>query len=994
MFLTAHHTLLLTLSSLLSLSGALGTYHYNLFKSQPNPQHHAAKPMGRHKNHCAYVVEKSVSFTVQDGVAPYVKAEYNKCSWGQKCPTLMYRLFHKPLYKVAYKTVTELEWRCCPGFSGFGCKIGPMHKGPMPMHKGPMPMHKGPMPMHKGPMPMHKGPMPMYKGPMPMQKGPMPPFKGPMPPFKGPMPSFKGPMPPFKGPMPPFKGGHWGQNPMNTRPNNNFGQNGGSYPNPSYSSISNPQDPLNGHPDGIPDHHDSSPEHHDPTLDHQDPMLDHHEPSLDHHDPSLDHHDPSTDHLNPNPDHDADPEPHPIRVNVEAELIPEEHAPSADIHPNYDQDLDGVNVERLDRMEDDVQRLSRGLETLRGTVTGLEDSLRASLREDANRMLSALLSAAPATGPHTAGASSASTVGFGDLPGVAPEVVGLDGVQFPGLTELVGKVADLRSELQAKANELDELRGTVLGHDGALKMLTNSTNSLTGSPLAPDAQRAMEKMVDTKLSGARTAILGGFERRVETAEYRCKERAGEVRRQCQKDQMDGQSQMEDNLGGSMADLRKQLADLQAQIQSLSPEDGCCNGVSGLTERVVLLEQSMHGLNQSQKHLKAELGGHKDHVEGMLEGRLGYVEAKLNITLDLLRGAGPRGEPQRSLDSRLEEKLKALEERLFAAVEELGNATAPALLEGQGVPTLETEVESLRKRVAVDVDRVQRQLSNLELLCSSNCAPVPALEGTTNIHVTKEDSSQADNHTKMLDLQAERLNRLNATLALLLHKITEREEAQAEGLHGEVTLLKVSVRSVNHTLLGLRDSLGAVVQEVSRANTTWQGREERLAQQVKGVVQLVGKQASMLSSGEKRLARLKGELQELRRRLAGELQGCRSAALGVQKEVSEVGGRVARVEGQCGGLTHLADDLERIRGELEGHSDGYLAQFNSTLTSHSLQLSELKEGLKNCTGNTGLAQALSVLHIEPTHKTSEERIEVPAEPRGDQFAAPIHPKKLH
>lgn len=658
---------------------------------------------------------------------------------------------------------------------------------------------------------------------------------------------------------------------------------------------------------------------------------------------------------------------------------------------SLDQDLDGVNAERLDRMEDDVQRLSRGLETLRGTVTGLEDSLRASLREDANRMLSALLSAAPAAGPHPALTSSASTVGFGDLPGVAPEAMGLDGVQFPGLSELVGKVADLRSELQVKAAELEELRGTVLGHDGTLKRLTNTTNSLTGSPLAPDAQSAMEKMVDAKMSGARTAILGGFERRVETAENRCEERAGEVRRQCQKDQMDGQSQMEDTLDDNMADLRKQLADLQAQIRSLLPdEDGCCHGVSGLTERVVLLEQSMDGLNQSQKHLKAELGGHKDHVEGMLEGRLVYVESKLNITVDLPKGGGgPSGGPQKNLESRLEEKLKALEERLFVAVEEFGNATAPALLEGQVVPTLETEVESLRKRMAVDVDRVQRQLSNLELLCTSSCAPVPALDGTTNIQPTKED-----NHTKVLDQQAERMNRLNATLALLLQKIAEREEA--EGLQGEVTLLKVSVRSVNRTLLGLKNTLGAVAQEVSRANNTWQDREDRLAQQVKGVVQLVGKQASMLSSGEKRLGRLKGELQELRRRLAGELQGCRSTALGVQKEVTEVGGRVARVEGQCSGLTHLADDLERIRSELEGHSDGYLAQFNNTLASHSTQLSELRQGLKNCTANSGLAQALGELQIEPSHKTPmpEEPIEVPAEPRGDQFAEPIHPKKLH
>lgn len=38
------------------------------------------------RNHCAYVVEKTVSYTVQDGAAPYVKAEYKKCGWGKKCP--------------------------------------------------------------------------------------------------------------------------------------------------------------------------------------------------------------------------------------------------------------------------------------------------------------------------------------------------------------------------------------------------------------------------------------------------------------------------------------------------------------------------------------------------------------------------------------------------------------------------------------------------------------------------------------------------------------------------------------------------------------------------------------------------------------------------------------------------------------------------------------------------------------------------------------------
>lgn len=34
-------------------------------------------------------------------------------------------MIYKPKYKVGYKTVTELEWRCCPGYSGDNCYDGP-----------------------------------------------------------------------------------------------------------------------------------------------------------------------------------------------------------------------------------------------------------------------------------------------------------------------------------------------------------------------------------------------------------------------------------------------------------------------------------------------------------------------------------------------------------------------------------------------------------------------------------------------------------------------------------------------------------------------------------------------------------------------------------------------------------------------------------------------------------------------------------------------------
>lgn len=640
------------------------------------------------------------------------------------------------------------------------------------------------------------------------------------------------------------------------------------------------------------------------------------------------------------------------------------------------QALASETEERIYRMEEDVQRLNRGLETLKGTVNGLEDSLRASLREDANRMLSALLSAAPGPIPAPAIASSSPTVGFVEIPGVDPATEGLDGRHvFPGLAELKGKVEELRTELKAKSAELQELKAVVMGHDGALKTIPKRPLSVSTGNLEGNTQRAVEKLMDTKLSEARTEILGGFEKRLETTEGRCEEKAGDVHRQCQREQGKSQEQMEDALAESTTNLRKELKILQTQIRGLKAAESCCHRVSGLVERVQLLETSVAGLNQSQGHLRVELGGHKDHIEGMLEGRLGYVETKLNLTRQIKNNGSRRisvisdkAETGQGLEARMDSKLKALEGRLLTALEELGNATAPALLEGHAVPTLETELESLRARLEVDVDRVQKHLSSLESLCSSSCSP------SQNPSVIKRDSAETDtiltkeqNVKEALDIQDDRLNTLNITLQHIMSHLTPRDQQeQGEGdytIQGELTMLKFNVWSVNHTLRDLQDSLGSVVHQVGQANSTWHEREVRLAKQIKGVVQLVGHQASMLGAGDRKLTRLKGELQEMKRRLAQEVQGCRSTAMGVQKEVTEVGGRVASVEDQCKGLNYLAEDLERIREELEGQSNGLLQQVNGTLTSHAQQLSDLRGELRNCTSKAEPTQQSSVLEPE-------------------------------
>ncbi|KAK5863708.1 hypothetical protein PBY51_000719 [Eleginops maclovinus] len=558
----------------LSVADSKGTFYgghvspfygnrFNLYKAGLNPHHSPNKPMTRHKNHCAYVVQKNITCIMQDGVSTFVKAEYTtKCIWGQKCPVVMYRTFYKPTYKVGFKTVSELEWRCCPGYSGENC----------------------------------------YDGPTSLPDVMIPPFNG------GGLPHRPGTKGFPHGPRPP----------VDHRPG------GGQL------------EPVKPFP-GVPDHR-------------------------------------------------------PI--------------PSGQLPTGNKFGISGVTGERLDRMEEDLRRLTQGLDTLNGVVAGLEERLRTSLREDTNKVLLSLLPNAPRVPD--------STVGFGVIPDGTPD--GLGGEIFNGFGDLAGSVTEVKDELRAKTHILEEIQGMVLGHDGQLKRLLDGAG---GRPISGSSIN-VEQILDAKLAGVRAEILDGFERRLSGLENHCDEKIGAVKNQCHREHMDGQEQMQQSLDGRETGIREELGSLQAQIQGLTLTESCCGQVNSLSQRVLLLEESVKGLTESQRQLQTALTDQSVHVETLIETRLLDIEVRLNSTEGGLDGGFPGGLD--GFKSILDDKLKTLEERVFVAVEELSNATAPALLEGQVVPALETEIESVRRRVEGDLDGIQKQLIDLELLCTSSCSP--------------------------------------------------------------------------------------------------------------------------------------------------------------------------------------------------------------------------------------------------------------------------------
>ncbi|XP_072544126.1 EMILIN-2 [Salminus brasiliensis] len=113
-------TLLLLLMMMMMVPLISGTpSRFSLFQGAP---YSSNAHQQRNKNWCAFVVHRNVTCAVLD-TESIVEAQAAPCPphLPHCAQSLMYRTHMRPMYKVGYKQVTELEWRCCPGYRGHDC---------------------------------------------------------------------------------------------------------------------------------------------------------------------------------------------------------------------------------------------------------------------------------------------------------------------------------------------------------------------------------------------------------------------------------------------------------------------------------------------------------------------------------------------------------------------------------------------------------------------------------------------------------------------------------------------------------------------------------------------------------------------------------------------------------------------------------------------------------------------------------------------------------
>ncbi|CAH2292185.1 EMILIN-3 [Pelobates cultripes] len=734
--------------------GAKGTYYppppagrfiHSLYTSNSHPQPQG-KPIGKHRNYCMYVVEKNITCTMQDGTEPYIKAEYLKCSWGPKCPgTVVYRTLFRPKYKIGYKVVTEMQWRCCAGHSGDSCQDG-----------------------------------------FPPQSGFMPPYMGPK---AAPNQRL---FPPPKSP-------------------------------PQYSK---PQE----------------------------------------------------------------------------ETFPD--VPTQTKKSGYGRKLSPVFGERLERVEEEVRRLSQSYESLQGVVNSLGDSLRLTIQEDTSKMIGSLVS-----GPSS---SSHSSVGFGvisDTLAEAPHVTG----------DLSGRVAEVSEILRSKTELLEEVNGMVMGHEAQLQHLLEAARP---SPLT--STELLEQYLEGKLAESRAQLLDGLEARLQKIQGACDVKVEAARKECQDGDYASGQKMQQEMDGREVKMREEMSELNARVQGLSAPEGCCGRLDDLSRRVDELERGMHQLTEEHHALSQRFDMELTRLvmEPQISVRLEEVEGRLNLTeegiMRCCQEGGEKSEILTELDGvrvSVDDKLRILEERLLTAVGELSNASTPFSVDGAVMPLLEAQLIGLKKEGMEGLAGLENRIAAVEDLCAAGCS-IPNGDSLLEIH-----SDLAKCQEQNQDLRSQ-MGHLNNTIVGIKRQLQRQQE---EALQGEITLLQVNLRNVGRSLHGLEETVTRYADTVIQVNSTAEERGSRLNEEIHVIHNQVEGQSSQIRSGRAQLLGLRGDMERMKARLAGQLGSCQHVARELQGEVAQFERRVSQVESTCGGQEEtLFSYLDHVNSTLAAHEHGLIA----------------------------------------------------------------------
>ncbi|XP_041103781.1 EMILIN-2-like [Polyodon spathula] len=592
--------------------------------------------------------------------------------------------------------------------------------------------------------------------------------------------------------------------------------------------------------------------------------------------------------------------------------------------------------EKIEQLEDEVQRLSQTVLDLQSAITGMNDNLRVNIQEDTSKMLVTLLNNLNV--PDSALGGETESI---HLPGFGY------GREQDGMEAIKSKLNDVSDTLTSKSVMLEDLNGKVNGHDGQLRQLMEAVR---GPPATASSFEIHQAYIDSKFDTLRAEMLEGIEARMVQLKNSCDHKILSVQQECE-EQETKYLGLTELLETKEADLRKEVSDLRSKMEESqgTEKTNCCNSGSLVKDQTNDLDRKVQRIAEANMALNARLDNEVARfttlqLEDIFAERLEDLEAKMNITEKNSevhcfyieeKLSTHIAEEVDGLREFLDERLKSIEDQ-YGNILELSNGSSNGL-DIDLVSAIQSELGSNKKLFNNEIERLEDRLKGVEKLCS-------AAECKTN---TDDMENILNNLQLKVDENSSKLRTLDSTVQKEIRTVHHNRH-NIGSIEREISSLKDNVSGLDGVVKGLGDTLSKYTVDLLHINSTCGQKEHILTGEVSKMQEALDNLFSQNALNSSEVSDLKKKLDQLRTQVTEDLSQCKESTQGIQKEVSNVDGRVSNIENVCSKLDTMSGSLQRIKDGLNKHVTSLwncVHQINGTIRSHSKDIVGLKDSVQ-------------------------------------------------
>lgn len=612
-------------------------------------------------------------------------------------------------------------------------------------------------------------------------------------------------------------------------------------------------------------------------------------------------------------------------------------------------------TDKVHLLEGEVDRLSQTVQSLQAALKDVTENLRVDLKEDTRKTLVTLLN-------NMRPPDSATAAGTDDSPAV------LDGQATKGaalgdkaLEKIMVRLDDISSNLKNKDEALEDLRGTMSSHEGQIRVLMDASQT----PAIADFD-VIQAYIDKNFEKMKKELDQNMEEHIAKLQTTCDDRISNLQKTCEDSRDQGLVSLTKLVDTKEADLRKEMREIrremaatdtpirtQRQTDPAKPEedhsshkdlwreiDRIATAHRILNMRIdnELLHISEPPENSEINLLIEDLEARVNISEQNAETHCFYIEQKLTRTVT---------DEAVALRQLMEDRLNNMKDQFTNMLVEMSNSSFPGMF---SIDALQAEVNSNKFHLQGLDDR----LNVVAELCSTGCPgsdrPVGSSATIRGLENILKDMSRNRNEFEVL------LNDVNANTDKLrqLEDLVERQsvainrrDSAMDGFQKGLIRLQDNVLGLGGAVTGLSDSVHKSNQNVERINSTCcpvgqSGRGSPVRDSWTSVPH------HQVDDTRRQVEDLRRRLDSFSVRLSSGIGQCKENTQGVSVNMSEVDGRVSRLEKVCGRLDMVSTNIKELKDGLERNIGGLreaVHNMNTTCGNQAADIDELRNSLQ-------------------------------------------------